>query len=149
MTAHVGINDDPAKLHQLSIRGQFVQSFETSLSPSEVVAPDVGKTDAKGSASVRYQDAGASLCLDATITGFDPKVADLHVGKAGSAGKKVLDFSGTKLSACRFLGCVASSNTDLVKTILDNPASYYLTFHQGAEGSSTYKNSIRGNLDKY
>ena len=151
MTAHVGINDDPAKLHQLSIRGQFVQSFETSLSPGEVVAPDVGKTNAKGSASVRYQrddDARALLCLDATITGFDPKVADLHVGKAGSTGTKVVNFSTTRLSKGRFLGCVGSSKT-LVKAIIDNPASYYLTFHQGAEGSSTYKNSIRGNLDKY
>ena len=148
MTAHVGINPDPAALNQKSIRGQFIQSFETELTKDEVVAPDVGKSGALGSASVRVQDAGKMLCIDATVTGFDPKVSDLHVGKAGSTGSKVVDFSGTKLSAGRFLGCVTSSNT-LAAVILDNPASYYLTFHQGVEGSSTYKYSIRGNLDKY
>ena len=148
MSAHVGITDDPAELNQKSVRGQLVQRFQTSLTSDEVVKPDLGKSGATGNASIRVQDAGKMLCIDATISNFDPKVATLQLGKAGTNGDIVSTFSGKRLSKGRFLGCVVSS-ADLAAKILDKPTDYYLLFRQDVKGSGNYNNAIRGNLDPY
>ena len=134
-----------------AIRGQFIQRFTTPVGPSEVVSPMKGKTGASGTAKITVEAAGSTLCIDATIKGFDPVVAYLNYGKVGTNGPTVVDFSSKKKSAGRFLGCgklkdVGVKDAELAAKILDKPDLFYFTFHQNKTGSGVFKNSIRGQL---
>ena len=150
VNAHIAAT--PAKLFNSSIRGQFKQSFTTPLLPKEEVSPLKGKSGASGTAKISFEAAGSIMCIDATIKGFDPLLAYLYDGDAGTNGDVVVNFSSKKVSAGRFFGCgtlkeLGVADKNLAATILDNAKKFYFNFHQDKKGSGVFNTAIRGQLE--
>lgn len=150
VNAHVAA--EPVTLFNSGIRGQFKQRFTTPLVPSEAVSPLKGKSGASGTAKISFESAGSVMCIDATIKGFDPLIAYLYSGAAGTNGNVVVNFSSKRVSAGRFFGCgtlkeLGVTDTDLAAKILDNAKNFYFNFHQDKKGSGVYNTSLRGQLE--
>lgn len=150
MNAHVA--GTPTALFNLAIRGQLVQSFSTDVVPSEEVSPFKGKSGTTGYATISFESAGTVVCIDATITGFDPVLAHLHNEKAGVNGPVIMDLSNKKVAPGRFLGCgtlseLGVSNVQVVAKILDIPSDFYFNFHLGKPGTSKFNVAVRGQLE--
>lgn len=135
------------------IRGQLVGELTTNLRPSEEVLPFKGSPGASGEATISFEEGGKVACIDATIVGLDPMVAQLHRGLPGAnAGREVLNFSSKRIAAGRFNGCGTLSQlgsdegVDMTASILSDPSGYYMHFHLAASGPNFYT-SIRGQLD--
>lgn len=149
MSAHDAAS--PNALFYEVIRGQFKQRISTPVVPAEVVSPLKGKVGASGKARLSFENAGSKLCIDATINGFNPKLAYLSRALTGANGPVVVNFSSKRKAAGRFLGCIDLANlvgadADLAAKILDKPEMYYFTFHQDKKGSGVFNNSVRGQL---
>ena len=143
MNTHVA--GDPTDLFNRAIRGQLRQRFRTGVVPSEEVSPFKGKSGASGDATISFESAVKLICIDATIKGFNPVLAHLHNGNAGSNGDVVVDFSSMKVAPGRFLGC-ASTSVLLATKILENPESFYFNFHLGEPNTGDFFVAIRGQL---
>jgi hypothetical protein len=149
VNAHIAAT--PTKLFNSAIRGQFKQRFTTPLVPGEEVSPLKGKSGASGTAKISFEAAGTVMCIDATIKGFDPRIAYLYRGAAGENGVMFVNFSSKKVSAGRFNGCgtlkeLGVTDKGLAAKILDNPKNFYFNFHQDKQGSGVFNTAIRGQL---
>ncbi|KAI2505692.1 CHRD domain [Fragilaria crotonensis] len=150
VNAHVA--GDPTSLFNRAIRGQVLQKFRTKVVPSEEVSPFKGKSGASGFATVSFENAGKAICIDATITGFNPVLAHLHNAKSGSNGAVVVNFTSKKVATGRFLGCgtlseLGVTDSSLASKILANPSSFYFNFHLGNPDTSDFNVAIRGQLE--
>ena len=150
VNAHVG-KDASTR----AIRGQLLQKFSTTVLAAEEVAPFVGQGDFFGVATIKFESAGTVICIDATITGFDPELAHLHNAQPGVNGPVVVNFSGNKIAPGRFLGCVSvvvppapgPPTVATVENILDDPSDYYFNFHAGLPNTAAFNVAVRGQLD--
>ena len=153
VNAHVA--GAPPEVKNLAIRGQLLQKFSTTVLAAEEVAPFVGQGGAFGVATIKFESAGTVICIDATITGFDPVLAHLHNAQPGVNGPVVVNFSDKKVAPGRFLGCLSVAvppqpgppTVENVVNILDDPSDYYFNFHAGSPPSSDFNIAIRGQLD--
>ena len=132
------------------IRGQLVQGFQAVLQNQQTVAPyDNVIPDASGTASMTVESAGQIICFDASIDGFDPRLAHLRVGEVGTNGNLVIDFSTTKVGTGHYMGCVPIGrlgiDTTTVLAILAHGERYYFEFHD-SESEPDFYTTIRGQL---
>ena len=139
----------PSALSTRGIRGQLVQRLSTDVNTEENVSPFEVDLDAYGDVTISLEVAGTTMCIDATIKGFDPLVCHFHKGNVDKNGVLVANLSSLRVAAGRYLGCAAFSslgisNNQLGAEFLASPSSYYIQFHQNKEGSGVFNNAIRG-----
>ena len=142
----------PDALAKRGIRGQFIQRLTTDVNTYEEVGEYEADLDASGVATISFEEAGKSICMDATITGFDPAIAHFHKGQSGENGELIADLSKFKVAPGRFLGCSSLSglnvdDSDLASKVLDKPWEFYIQFHLGKRGSGNFMKAIRGQFD--
>ena len=154
---YAGVGDSPPALTKLGIRGQLVQGYHTSVSTAEEIDDIEEDFEASGDATIRFETAGGRICIDATIEGFDPKVAHFHLGDFGENGARIADLSSKHVASGRFLGCGTledfdvdgSQRSTLAAKFLANPELFYFQFHAGTTGNpSDFKKAIRGQFEK-
>lgn len=153
---YAGVADSTPGLAGLGIRGQLVRGYTTDVKTGEEVG--VFEQDFKGSgvAKIWFEEAGRTMCIDATIEGFDPRVAHLHRGDFGENGVLLATLSSKRAAEGRFLGCGAlpnlgvdgSQRSTLAADFLANPARYYIQFHDTGVGNVGFHDAIRGQFEK-
>lgn len=90
---------------------------------------------AHGVSTISFEEGGNVACIDATIEGFDPLVAQLRGGPVSNK-PLTLDFSSQRLAPGRFNGCIelsapgTAASVVAAKNILHDPTAYYFLFKQ-------------------
>ena len=144
-----GVASSPSALSRRGIRGQLVQRLYTDVNTDENVAQYETDLDASGDVTMSLEVAGTTLCMDATITGYDPLVSHFHKGDFGKNGALVANLSSLRVSPGRYLGCASFSmlgisNNQLGAEFLASPSSFYIQFHGDKEGSGHFNEVVRG-----
>lgn len=142
----------PDALFSQGIRGQLLQKFATVLSTDAVIAPFMGVPGSSGTATVRFENGGNTLCFDVEMTGFAPDFAHIHYSPKGSNGALLIDFSATQVAPSVFFGCLTlvelGIEIELVCEMLADGDQYYFDFHLVPPGTDdpVFLNTIRGQL---
>ena len=105
--------------------------FRTTLTgAAEVTAqgvPNQGDLDGRGTAELRLNPGQEEICYTLTVTGIAPaSAAHIHVGPATSTGPIVVHLAAPAFGVSS--GCV-SADRDVIKAIIQSPASYYVNVH--------------------
>lgn len=89
--------------------------------------PGPGDPDGSGSAVVTMNIGKQTVCFDIDVADVAPIVAaHIHVGDASVSGGVVVNFN---VAANGLDGCVGDVDRSLIRTILQNPADYYVNVH--------------------
>lgn len=139
----------PYALSRRGIRGQLLQRLSTDVNIDENVAEYEIELDASGDVTMSLEAAGTTLCIDATIEGFDPLVCHFHKGDYGKNGVRIADLSTLRVSPGRYLGCASFSalgisNNQLGAEFHESPSSYYIQFHGTKSGGGRFNDVVRG-----
>ena len=104
--------------------------------------PGPGDTDGSGTVQVTFNPAKGEVCYELTVAKIDEATAaHIHEGAAGKDGPVKVALEAPKGGAVK--GC-KSADATLVKTIMANPANYYVNVHNAAFP----KGAVRGQLSK-
>jgi hypothetical protein len=88
-----------------------------------------GDPDGSGSATVTLDPETGEACWSLTAEDIGPVLqSHIHVGAEGEAGDVVvpLDVDGFEESS---EGCVSDQDADVLQSIIDDPAGYYVNLH--------------------
>ena len=98
----------------------------TLLGANEVPGP--GDPDGSGTAHVELNHGQGTVCYTVTVTGIAPATAaHIHAGAAGTAGPVVVALTPPTDGSSS--GCVSGVDRDLIKAIIQDPASFYVNVH--------------------
>jgi hypothetical protein len=120
--------------------------FNTVLTGAAEV-PGPGDPDGSAKASITLNQGLGTVCFDLSWENVDGTVfaGHIHVAPAGSPGPIVVPlFSGSFAGTDSVSGCVENVDPDLIKTIRQDPAAYYVNIHSTVFPAG----ALRGQLAK-
>lgn len=103
--------------------------------------PGPGDADGSGSAHVTLNQGQGEVCFDIAVADIAaPTAAHIHAGAKGVSGGVVVNFD---VPSNGLSGCV-DVDAELIKTIRQNPANYYVNVHNADFPAG----AVRGQLSK-
>ena len=104
--------------------------------------PGPGDPDGSGSAHVTLNQGQGKVCFDIEVSDISPAMAaHIHVGDSSVPGPVVVNLA---IDANGLSGCVDGVDSDLIKTIRQNPSDYYVNVHNVDFPAG----AVRGQLSK-
>jgi CHRD domain len=104
--------------------------------------PGPGDNDGGGTVQVTLNPDKGEVCYELTVKDIqEATAAHIHEGAAGKEGAVKVAFDAPKTGSAK--GC-KSADAAVVKTIMDNPANYYVNVHN----AEFPKGAVRGQLAK-
>lgn len=119
---------------------------DVRLEPGQEVAPFAGVDGAAGAVRLRLNPGQQQVCVDGAVDGFDPALAHIHKGAAGTNGPVVVSFDAL-LEGRRLSGCVPADRA-LIRELLTSPEEYYVNVHQGGPSTEAFFRGVRGQLGR-
>lgn len=144
------VTGSPSAVSKRGIRGQLVQRLFTDVSTDENNEQfEVPGFKASGVVTIWFENAGTTMCINASINGYDPRIAHFHRGGPDENGVLVANLSAQRVAARRYLGCGSFSslgvtNSQLGDDVLANPSNYYIQFHLDDVDSGLFNYAVRG-----
>jgi hypothetical protein len=104
--------------------------------------PGPGDPDGSGTVQVTFNPDKGEVCYDMTVAQIDEATAaHIHEGAVGKDGSVKVALDAPKTGSAK--GC-KTADAALIKTIMANPADYYVNIHNAAFP----KGAVRGQLSK-
>lgn len=118
------------------------KAMETVMLTGAAEVPGPGDSNGSGTARLTFNPDKGEVCYELTVTNIqEATAAHIHEGAMGKEGPVTVGLDAPKTGSAK--GC-KSAEPALVKTIMQNPANYYVNVHN----AEFPKGAVRGQLSK-